>query len=93
VIKRARFGNKILVGCLAQLVRFLVVELIHSGSNLIFDMSVVFLTNYSFSGRQRTVNSEVLLEIDFVNLEIKFFRCTHRDRICVSIGMSALIHV
>jgi hypothetical protein len=93
VIKRARFGNKILVGCLAQLVRFLVVELIHSGSNLIFDMGVVFSANYSFSGRQRTVNSEVLLETDFMNLEIKFFRCAHRDRMCVSIGMSALIHV
>jgi hypothetical protein len=32
---------------LAQLVRLLVVELIHSGSNIIFDMSVVFMANYS----------------------------------------------
>jgi hypothetical protein len=38
---------------LAQLVRFLVVELIHSGLNIIFDMSVVFMANYSFSGRRR----------------------------------------
>jgi hypothetical protein len=37
--------------CLAQLVRFLVVKLIHSSSNPIFDMCVVFMANYSFSGR------------------------------------------
>jgi phosphatidylinositol N-acetylglucosaminyltransferase subunit C len=36
---------------LAQLVIFLVVELIHSSSNSRFDMNVVFTTNYSFSGR------------------------------------------
>jgi hypothetical protein len=38
---------------LAQLVRFLVVELTYSGSNLRFDMGVVFMVNYSFSGRRR----------------------------------------
>jgi hypothetical protein len=31
---------------LAQLVRFLVVELIYSGLNIRFDMSVAFITNY-----------------------------------------------
>jgi phosphatidylinositol N-acetylglucosaminyltransferase subunit C len=36
---------------LAQLVIFLVVELIHPSSNSRFDMNVVFTTNYSFSGR------------------------------------------
>jgi hypothetical protein len=36
---------------LAQLVRFLVVKLTYTGSNLRFDMSVVFMINYSFSGR------------------------------------------
>jgi hypothetical protein len=30
----------------------LVVELIHSGLNLKFDMSVVFMSNYSFSDRR-----------------------------------------
>jgi hypothetical protein len=35
-----------------RLVRFLV-ELIHSGSNLRFDMSVVFMASYFFSGRRR----------------------------------------
>jgi hypothetical protein len=38
---------------LAQLARFLVVELTHPGSNVRFDMSVTFTTNYSFSGRRR----------------------------------------
>jgi hypothetical protein len=38
---------------LAQLVRFLVMELTYSDLNLRFDMSVVFTTNYSFSGRRR----------------------------------------
>jgi hypothetical protein len=38
---------------LAQLVRFLVVELTYSDSNFIFDMSVTFTANYSFSGRRR----------------------------------------
>jgi hypothetical protein len=36
---------------LAQLIRFLVVELNYSDSNSIFDMSVIFITNYSFSRR------------------------------------------
>jgi hypothetical protein len=35
---------------LAQLVRFIVVELTHLGLNPIFDMSVIFIANYSFSG-------------------------------------------
>jgi hypothetical protein len=39
---------------LAQLVRFLVMKLIHSGSNLRFDICVTFITNYSFNGRQRS---------------------------------------
>jgi hypothetical protein len=37
---------------LVQLVRFLVVELTHSVLNPRFDMSVVFMTNYFFSGRR-----------------------------------------
>jgi hypothetical protein len=39
--------------CLAQLIRFLMVELTYPGSNPKFDMSVVFMTNYFFSGRRR----------------------------------------
>jgi hypothetical protein len=37
---------------LAQLVRFLVVELIHPASNFKFDMGIVFSVNYSFSDRR-----------------------------------------
>jgi hypothetical protein len=33
--------------------RFLVVKLTHPGSNPSFDIDVVFMTNYSFSGRRR----------------------------------------
>jgi hypothetical protein len=34
---------------LAQLVRFLMVELTYLGLNLKFDMNVIFMVNYSFS--------------------------------------------
>jgi hypothetical protein len=61
---------------LAQLVRFLMVELTHPDSNRRFDMSVVFTANYFF-----TVDSETLLVTDFMNLKIKSaqsFECAHR---------------
>jgi hypothetical protein len=38
---------------LAQLVRFLVVELTHIDLNFKFDMSVIFTANYFFSSRRR----------------------------------------
>jgi hypothetical protein len=34
-------------------VRFLIVKLIHPGLNFRFDICVVFMINYSFSGRRR----------------------------------------
>jgi hypothetical protein len=37
---------------LAQLVRFLVVKLIHPCLNPRFDIGVAFMANYSFSGRR-----------------------------------------
>jgi hypothetical protein len=43
--------RKIYINCVFY--RFLVVELIHLGSNLRFDMRVAFTTNYSFSERRR----------------------------------------
>jgi hypothetical protein len=42
-------GNKFCRVGLVQLVRFLVMKLIHSCSNSRFDMCVIFMTNYSFS--------------------------------------------
>jgi hypothetical protein len=49
-------GIKLIINCrvgLAQLIRFLVVELTHTGLNFIFDMCVAFTANYSFGGRRR----------------------------------------
>jgi hypothetical protein len=70
------------------LIRFLVVEPIYSGLNSKFDVSIVFMAKYSFSGRQCPVDSEMLLMIDFVNLKIKptqSFKDTHRDRMYVRV--------
>jgi hypothetical protein len=39
------------VRLLAQLIRFLVVKLIHSDSNFRFDICIIFMTNYFFSER------------------------------------------
>jgi hypothetical protein len=46
---------------LAQMVRFLVVELIHPGSNPRFNICVTFTINYSFSGRRRLRRQRVTL--------------------------------
>jgi hypothetical protein len=46
---------------LTQLVRFLVMELIHSGSNPRFDICVIFIANYSFSGRQCSHQQQYVL--------------------------------
>jgi hypothetical protein len=74
---------------LAQLIRFLVVELTHPDSNPIFDMGITFTANYSFSERQRVpVDSEALLMADFVNFKIKSaqsFKYAHRVRVYVRV--------
>jgi hypothetical protein len=76
---------------LTQLVRFLVVEIIHPVSNHRFDMSVTFMANYYFSERRRPVKSESFLMTDFVNLKIKLaqsFECAHRVmHVCVYLYM------
>jgi hypothetical protein len=46
---------------LVQLIRFLVVELTHPGSNPIFNIDVTFMTNYSFSRRRRPRRQRVTL--------------------------------
>jgi hypothetical protein len=71
---------------LAQLIRFLVVELTHLILNPRFDIVVVFMVNYFFSGRRRPVDNEVLLVIDFMNLKIRStqsFKCTYKDMVYV----------
>jgi hypothetical protein len=73
---------------LVQLVRFLVMELTHPGSNPRFDMCVIFTTNYSFSERRRPVDNESLLVTDFINLKIKStqsFRGAHKGKIYVRV--------
>jgi hypothetical protein len=70
---------------LSQLVIFQVVELIHSCLNPKFDMNVVFMSNYFFSGGDVPVDSETLLVTDFVNLKIKptqSFEVAHKDMMC-----------
>jgi GNAT superfamily N-acetyltransferase len=70
------------VGLGTQLVRFLLVELIHLYLNHIFDINVIFIFNYSFNGRRRC------MMINFMNLKIKSarsFKDVHRDRIHVHI--------
>jgi hypothetical protein len=79
---------------LAQLVRFLVVELTHPSSNPRFDINVAFtLIILSVEGNI-PVDSETLFVTDFMNLKIKStqsFECTHRSKVCVHVftGVSA----
>jgi hypothetical protein len=83
--KRNRIECDCRVG-LAQLVRFLVVELTYSGLNAIFDMSVIFTANYFFRGSDVSVDSDTFLVTDFVNLKIKSvqsFGGAHRNRVCM----------
>jgi hypothetical protein len=63
-----------------------VVELTNLDSNPRFNISVVFMTNYFFSGRRRLIDSEMLLVTDFVNLKIKpaqSFKGVHKSWVCV----------
>jgi hypothetical protein len=81
---------------LFQLVRFLMVKLIHQDLNLIFEMCVIFKANYSFSGGDVPIDSEILLVTNFVNLKIKLtqsFRYAHRYRMYVFIGMSTHTYI
>jgi hypothetical protein len=70
------------------LVKFLMVELTHTSLNPKFNMSVVFMINYFFSGRRRPVDDSetTLLVIDFMNLKIKStqsFKYVYRSKLYV----------
>jgi hypothetical protein len=68
---------------LAQLVRFLVVELIHPGSNPIFDMVFSLRLIILSAGGDIPVDSETFFVTDFMNIKIKptqSFGGAHRDR-------------
>jgi hypothetical protein len=61
------------------MVRFFVMELIHPSLNNRFDIGVLFMTNYIFSGRRYFIDSETLLVTDFMNFNSKhvvFQRCS-----------------
>jgi hypothetical protein len=78
---------------LAQ-VKSLMVELVHSGSNLRVDMSIVFTVNYFFMGDDVSVYNDALLVTNFVNLKIKMiqsFGYAHKGKVYVRvfIGVSA----
>jgi hypothetical protein len=80
---------------LAQLVRFLMVELINSGLISKFDMCVIFIPNYSFSGNRHPIDNETLLMTDFVNLKIKTarsFKDTHIYRIYIRVFIEIDAH-
>jgi hypothetical protein len=80
---------------LAQLIRFLVVKLIHSDLNHKFDIVVAFIINYFSVRDDIPVDSEAFLMIDFINLKIKSVQsfegnhknkvcmCVHKDKVCV----------
>jgi hypothetical protein len=58
-------------------------------------MVVVFTVNYFFSERRRSVDSETLLVIDFMNLKIKstqYFKCAHRNILYVYILIELSTH-
>jgi hypothetical protein len=79
---------------LAQLVRFLVGELIHPDSNPRFDMCVTFIVNYSFSERRRSRRQRDTLVNRLHESQDKStqsFECAHMNRVCVFvfIGVSA----
>jgi hypothetical protein len=75
-------------------IRFLVVELIYSGSNSRFDMGVAFTINYSFSRRRRPRRQQDVLD-DWLHKSQdqagSSFRGAYRSMICVHvfIGVSA----
>jgi hypothetical protein len=78
---------------LVQLIRFLVVELTHSGLNPKFDMNLYLRLIILLVGDNVYIDSETLLVADFVNFKIKSaqsFKYAHRDMVCVRvfIGMS-----
>jgi hypothetical protein len=71
-------------------------KLNHSGSNARFNM-VLYLRLIILSVRDDIpVDSEMILMTDFVNLKIKlsqFFRCTHKNKMCVHMFIGVSNHM
>jgi hypothetical protein len=73
---------------LAQLVRFIVVELTHLGSILRFDTILYLWLIILLVRGNIPIDSETLLMTDFINLKIKliqFFESAYRSRICTHV--------
>jgi hypothetical protein len=73
---------------LAQLVRFLVVELIYPVSNSRFNMVLHLRLIILSVGGDVPVDSDTLLVTEFVNLKIKSiqsFKDTHKNMMCVCV--------
>jgi hypothetical protein len=59
-------------------------------------MCLIFMANYSFSGRRRLIDSETLLVTDFVNLKInsaQSFKSVYRDMVYVYIFIWVSTHI
>jgi hypothetical protein len=59
-------------------------------------MSVVFIINDFLVGGDVSVDNEVLLVIDFVNLKIKpaqSFKCAHKDRMCIRVFIEVIAYM
>jgi hypothetical protein len=77
------------------MVRFLVVESTHPGSNPRFDMGVAYLWLIILSVVDNfSVNSETLLVTDFINLKIKpaqTFEGAHRSMVCMRVFIGKVL--
>jgi hypothetical protein len=79
-----------------QLVRFIVVDLIHTGSNPRFDMSVVFTANYFLVEDDVLIDNDVFSVTDFMNLKIKLTqssRGAHMSRVCMRVFIQMSAHM
>jgi hypothetical protein len=81
---------------LTQLVRFLVVEPIHTDSNPRFDICIAFTANYSFSGRRRPHRQRCALGDRLRESKIKSaqsFRCAHKSRVYVCVHRGEYLYM
>jgi hypothetical protein len=71
--------------CRGPSFRFLVVKLIYLILNFRFDLCIIFMINYFLVGGDISVNSEIFLLIDFINLKIKANSVAHIDKTCICV--------
>jgi hypothetical protein len=71
--------------CRGPSFRFLVVKLIYLILNFRFDLCVIFMINYFLVGGDISVNNEIFLLIDLINLKIKTNSVAHIDKTCICV--------